>query len=170
MTPHRLRSDPVAVFLAVPLARMADIPLLPSVALAGLFTGVAQRMADDPFTVLLPLVVAATACDWLYGRRAARLQGAFRHELAQIGLHSKIGAIGIVCLIRLLEWWAADVIFETNGLAAVVLGIGLILEDITSIEAHRIALGARPIFMLSRVIAAFRRGMERVFPDPQERP
>lgn len=169
--PHRLvQAHPLAVFLTAPLARMSDMPLLPAVLTAGLFTNLVRSVASDPFTVLLPLILLASGYDWWYGRRAARLAGTFRPDVALVGLHQKIGAVGIVCFIRALEAWSAPHLFETNGIAAVVIGLGIILEELSSVEEKRVRSGARPLFLLSNTLAAFRGVLQRLAPTPPSPP
>ena len=172
MTPRlNLNSPhPVGVLLMAPLARMADLPLLPAVIVGGVYSQIARRIVDDPFSGLLPLIVAVSIYDWWYGRRAARLtkgpdgKSAFRPELAMIGLHQKIGAIGIVCFIRALELWTAPNVFQTNGMAAIIIGLGLILEELSSIEEKRISIGAKPLFLLSPILAVARGVLRRQVP------
>lgn len=162
---HRLpHPHPAAVFLAAPLVRMADMPLLPAVLVAGFFTNLANRVASDPFAALLPIIVAVSGGDWWYGRRSARLRNTFKPEVAMIGLHQKIGAVGIVCFIRALELWSAPHVFQTNGMAAVVIGLGMIIEEVSSIEEKRVQLGAKPLFLLSSILSTFRDGLRRLLP------
>lgn len=108
--------------------------------------------SPDAFFWLILLLVATNLADWLLGRHAARAGERFNRTKARSGLASKGAQMVVLLSVRSLEAvvpTTADGLPSTGGVIAVAIGAALVIEEIQSIERHRISLGAQPIPLLS---------------------
>jgi hypothetical protein len=145
---------------------------------AGAVTAVCGVIVRDPFWGITALLLASSALDYYWGRRVAthfsRIDPAHPRRFdplrAHAGWQSKALSLCLLLLIRGVEAWAMrhamGAVVESSGLLSVMLGVGLVVADIESIDHHRTALGARPIPVLAQILAVLRRIESRVFPIP----
>lgn len=137
----------------------------------GIFGGAMAAAEPDLFGAFLVILIVATAFDWVFGRRAAIYRGDYSRARSKAGLHSKGGTLVILILLRVLEGLLPRVglpEYSGNGIAASVIALALIVDELESIEDHVVALGGKrlPIFgLVFAKIRAFTGASRRTKPD-----
>lgn len=118
-----------------------------------------QIVVRDAFFWLFWILIAANIADWVAGRFRARNARpcAFSRKRSRQGLYEKAIALVVILLIRSLEavtFFTLGV--NTFGIGAAAITAALIYEDIESLDRHRMALGKKPIPLLSTTLSKMR--------------
>jgi hypothetical protein len=151
---------------------------------AGLVAAAATAVLGVFVTGALLLAAGASLIDWYYGRAAAmkadddrRLllgrelalhERTFSREVSMRGWQVKAGALLVVLLVRGLEYWLSGAPepfgINTGGAAAAAIAVGIVADELDSIDENLRALGGRGIPLLSPVIAWLRNTASRFSP------
>lgn len=120
--------------------------------------GLLGYFQPDTFFYLTLLLLVLTMADWLFGRHAARAQGRWDRKAARNGLVAKGGQMVILLSLRSLEAVLpiAAGLPSSFGLISSALAAALVLEELESVERHRIALGGKPLPLLSAALTKIR--------------
>jgi len=122
-------------------------------------TGVAifQVLVHDAFFWLWWTLLILNAGDWIAGRLAARSRNDFDTKRSREGLYSKGLGLVIMLGLRSLEAIAPGlpgVHLDTHGIGASMICFLLTIEDLASLERHRLEMGGAPIPLLTQFIRA----------------
>lgn len=151
--------------LSAPFIRLTELP--PAAQWLAASIGAVQLMLADVFVIFFALAVCAGVFDWYYGRLAARMRGAFDPVVSAYGWHSKMAGFSILLVLRLSELGLGNAgVLDTKGLFATAMAAAIVFSEIESLDHHRQELGARPLPLLSRLLAYLRGVTERMIPNP----
>ena len=135
-------------------------------ALAG---GVVAAWEPDAFFFLFLILAGSNVADWIFGRHAALARREFDSTKSREGLVGKAAQLVVLLILRSLEAVIPLIgLPSTIGIASSALALALIVEDVESIERHRITLGGKRIPGLSPLLEKIRvvTGGDRRNPDP----
>jgi hypothetical protein len=150
--PDGRHANVFTLVVTVPISRLLEVPT--AARLVALLFALLQLAWNDTLTGLFFVLLGSSVLDYVLGRACAKKAKRYDPRLAHDGALVKVSGIAILFIIRGFEAWATSRGFvATHGAIAAAVGVSLLLLDVESIENHRIFLGARPIPLLSRVIA-----------------
>lgn len=155
----------LASFVA-PLRRLDELPILVKV-LGPLVTVVLTALGADLYVILTMFgAVSSAHLDWWVGSVVAKKMKKFDGEKGRWGYYSKM--VGVILMVMLfgLEYLLKGIGTDTSRIFTAVMGLGLILDDMYSLDRHRQALGGRPFPLLSFILFRIRKASEALLPDP----
>ncbi len=167
-TVHRFNGSALIGVVLSPLERLGEVPVWGRI--IALLLALCQFVATDAFGSAIAIVLLASVVDYCVGAYAAKARGEWKPELARSGAMGKVSGLGLLVLIRILEWFAsAQGLIESNGALATLVAVSLIAVDLQSIAHHRESFGARPIPFLSALFKWIEQLLSSRLPDPAAR-
>lgn len=132
---------------------------------ASVLMGIFGFLWDPVFHVGLGLLLFCNASDWLLGVRLASWRKQYDGAIAFNGALSKLVALVLVIVLRVLEAWAPAAGIAPGGIAAGVIAngamAGLIFVEMKSIGEKYVALGGgslAPLFSAFDRLLGTRKG------------
>lgn len=118
---------------------------------------VAELVLPDAFFWLFVTLTCSNLLDWIFGRHAARARGEFSRTRSRNGLYGKAAQLSILALLRTLEFIVPLTgLPSTMGVLSAAFALGLVIEDIESLERHIITLTGSPVRGLTPVLNRIR--------------
>lgn len=164
---------PVALLRAltvVPFARIAQTTAETSwsARILALASAVVVYVRRELFLLVLAVYLLAFALDWFLGRRCAQRAGSYDRYVGSTRMAVKLAAVFQCFAI----WVIGDQIVHHfldagwGGIVGTALMVLVTIEELDSIERHRVALGWPPIPLWSQAIAVLGGIAARSIPSP----